>query len=113
MNDINKNIRSDEVEEALKILESKGDAAMDEYLLPRGLNWMRLESRLLLEETESLIENFNNLRLGIQYDPDALKELSFFVRAKRNAFKITKLADAIKDIFQTHFGVFLDEEKTE
>lgn len=113
MNDANKNIRSEEVEDALKILESDGEEAMDAYLIPRGMNWMELESRLLKEEAQSLENCFFNLRHGIQFDPNSIQQLPSFRAAIVCAVRITKLADAIKDIFQTHFGVFLDEENKE
>lgn len=113
MNDANKNIRSEEVEEALKILESDGEEAMDAYLIPRGQNWIELNVRLLREEVLNLENCFFNLRHGIQYTPDVFTQLPSFRSAIVCAVRITKLADAIKDIFQTHFGVFLDEENKE
>lgn len=51
MNDVNKNIRSDEVEQALEILSNEGDDAM--FIIPRIAEANEIAKRLLEKELKN------------------------------------------------------------
>lgn len=112
MNDANKNIRSDEVEQALEILHNEGDAAMEEYLFPRGLNWIELYLTNTSNDVAEVLQHIKSIRGNFIKDPDIIYKTKSFRLIKKNAAKIVSRAAALKEIFLSHFGVDLDEERT-
>ena len=113
MNDVNKNIRSDEVEQALEILSNEGDDAMEEYLFPLGMNWIELYLTNTSNDVAEVLKQIKSIRENCIFtDPYAIYQTKSFVSIKKNAAKIVSRAAALKEIFLSHFGVDLDEERT-
>ena len=113
MNDANKNIRSDEVEQALEILHNNGDAAMEDYLFPRGMNWIELYLNNMRGNATQMLALIKTIRDNLIFkDAEDIKLTPTFKTLTVNAAEIVRRADALKEIFLSHFGVDLDEERT-
>ena len=114
MNDINKNIRSDEVEQALEILHNEGDGAMEEYLFPRGMNWIELYLNNMRGNATQSLALIKTIRDNfILKDAEDIKLTQTFKTLTVNAAEIVRRAAALKEVLLSHFGVDIDEEKTE
>lgn len=112
MNDVNKNIRSHEVEQALKILESDRDAAMEDYLFPRGMNWIELYISNMRGNATQSLALIKTIRDNLIFkDAEDIKLTPTFNTLTVNAAEIVRRAAALKEIFLSHFGIDLDEER--
>lgn len=114
MTDVNKNIRSDEVEQALEILHNNGDAAMEEYLFPRGLNWVSLYLTEIYDWADLARIELKTLQYGTLFtNAEDVKNTEFFRKLVQYSARVIRNAAALKEVLLTHFGVDLDEENKE
>lgn len=114
MKDPNKNIRSDEVEQALEILHNNGDAAMEEYLFPRGLNWLSLYLTEIYDWADLARIELKTTRYGTLFtNPDDIKKTEYYRKLVKYSARAIRNAAALKEVLLSHFGVDIDEEKTE
>lgn len=113
MIDTNKELLSDEVERGLEILESSGDNAMDNYLFPRGMNWIELYLNNMRGGVEQSLAHIKTIRDNfILKDAEDIKLTQTFDQLTINAAEIVRRAERLKEIFRSHFGVFLEEVRT-
>ena len=114
MTDPDIKIRSDELEQALEILHNSGDAAMNEYIFPRG---MKLVSLYLTESYDwadlARIE-LKTLQYGTLFtNAEGVKNTEFFRKLVQYSARVIRNAAALKEVLLTHLGVDIDEENKE
>lgn len=112
MNDPDKNIRSDEVEQALEILHINGDAAMEDYLFPRGMSWALLYLAEIYDWSDKARIELRTLQYETLFTcADDLKNTEFFRKLVKYSARVIRNAAALKEVLLSHFGVDIDEEK--